>query len=88
METTIQLPVIPLTRDSRADTFHLELMHSVLRGNTLAVKYLPRMLRYANLLLTASEKRCRSPYDQPRAEVTYGNATFVFSRRTETRKDN
>ncbi len=86
METTTQLPIIPLTRDSRVDASHLELVRGVLRGK-LAIKYLANMLRYANSLLAASEKRCRSPYDQPRAEVVYGNTTFLFSRRTETRKD-
>jgi hypothetical protein len=79
--------MIPLTRDCRVDSSHLALLHNLLRGNTLAIKYLPNMLRYANSLLAASESRCRSPYDQPRAEVTYGNTTFLFSRSIETTKD-
>jgi len=86
--TTTQLPIIPLSRDSRVDSSHLDLIHCLLHGNTLAIKYLPNMLRYANSLLAASEKHCRSPYDQPRAEVIYGNITFLFSRRTGPKKDN
>lgn len=87
MQTTPPLPIIPLTRDSRVDSSHLDLIRIVLRENTLAITYIPNMLRYANSLLAASESRCRSPYDQPRAEVTYGNATFLFSRSIETTKD-
>lgn len=87
MQTTQPLPTIPLTRDSRVDSSHLDLIREVLRGNTLAIKYIPNMLRYANSLLAASESRCRSPYDQPRAEVTYGNTTFLFSRSIGITKD-
>jgi hypothetical protein len=86
--TTTQIPIIPLSRDSRVDSSHLELILCLLHENTLAIKYLPNMLRYANSLLAASENNCRSPYDQPRAEVIYGNITFLFSRRTGARKDN
>ena len=87
MQTTRPLPIIPLTRDNRVDSSHLDLIHNVLRGNTLAIKYLPNMFRYANSLLAASESRCRSPYDQPRAEVIYGNMIFIFSRRIQATKD-
>ena len=87
MKPTTPLPVIPLTRDNRVDSSHLDLINNALRGNTLAIKYLPNMLRYANSLLAASESRCRSPYDQPRAEVIYGNTTFLFSRWIQTTKD-
>jgi hypothetical protein len=75
MQTPTTLPIIPLTRDSRVDSSHLDLIRKVLRGNTLAITYLPNMLR------------CRSPYDQPRAAVSYGNTTFLFSRSIETTKD-
>ena len=84
METTKQLPTIPLTRDGHVDSSHLELMHSVLSGNEMAIRYLPDMLRYANELLANSERHCRSPHDLPVAQVAYGNATFVFSRATGT----
>jgi len=87
MQTPTTLPIIPLTRDSRVDSSHLDLIRKVLRGNTLAITYLPNMLRYANSLLAASESRCRSPYDQPHAAVSYGNTTFLFSRSIETTKD-
>ena len=87
MQTPTTLPIIPLKRDSRVDSSHLDLIRKVLGGNTLTIKYLPNMLRYANSLLAASESRCRSPYDQPRAEVSYGNTTFLFSRSIETTKD-
>lgn len=82
-----QLPTIPLTRDGHVDPSHLELIHGVLHGNTIAIKYLPNMLRYANELLANSERRCRSPHDLPLAEVTYGNATFFFARATGTSSD-
>jgi len=85
--TTTQLPIIPLTRDSHVDPSHLELIHGVLHGNTIAIKYLPNMLRYANELLANSERSCRAFYDQPTVQMTYGNATFLFSRATGTRKD-
>jgi hypothetical protein len=87
MQTPTTLPIIPLTRDSRVDSSHLDLIRKVLRGNTLAITYLPNILRYANSLLAASERRCRSPYDQPRAAVSYGNTTFLFSRSIETTKN-
>jgi len=84
MEKTTQLPTIPLSRDSHVDSSHLELMHSVLSGNEIAIKYLPDMLRYANELLSNSERHCRTPHDLPVAQVAYGNATFLFSRATQT----
>jgi len=84
MEKTTQLPTIPLSRDSHVDSSHLELMHSVLSGNEIAIKYLPDMLRYANELLSNSERHCRTPHDLPVAQVAYGNTTFLFSRATQT----
>lgn len=87
MENSTQFPIIPLTRDSGVDTSNLELIQDLLSGNELAIKYIPDMLRYANSLLIASERRCRTPYDQPLAEVVYGNTTFLFSRSSHLRTD-
>lgn len=87
MEKTTQFPIITLTRDSRIDTSNLELIQNLLSGNELAIRYIPDMLRYANSLLIASERRCRTPYDQPLAEVVYGNTTFLFSRSSQLRGD-
>ncbi len=88
MQTSSPLPIIPLSRNSRIDSTHLELVRDHLHGNPLAIEYLGSMLRYANTLLRASERHCRSPYDQPRAEVIYGNTTFLFSRMNASTKGN
>lgn len=84
MEKTTQAPIITLTRDSRVDTPKLELIQNLLSGNELAIKYIPDMLRYANSLLIASERGCRTPYDQPLAEVVYGNTTSSFRSRVNS----
>lgn len=89
MKTATPLPIIPLSHKSRICATNLELIRNHLHPNTLAITYLPDMLKYANSLLCASERHCRTPYDQARAQVDYGNTTFVFSRMTATTtKDN
>jgi hypothetical protein len=85
---TAPLPIIPLSRKSRICSADLELIRNHLGTNTLAIQYVPDMLKYANSLLCASEQHCRTPYDQARAQVHYGNTTFLFSRMaTTTAKD-
>ena len=79
---TTPLPIIPLSRKNRICAAHLELIRKHLGTNTLAIKYLPDMLRYANSILYASERHCRTPRDQARAQIHYGNTTFLFSRMT------
>lgn len=58
----------------------LEVIRQRLHGNKMAIKYLGRFLRYADSLLSTSERLCKSPRDEPLAEVTYGKCSFVFSR--------
>lgn len=88
MESPTTLPIIPLSRNGRICATDLELITDHLQPNTLAITYLPYMLKYANSLLCASERHCRTPYDQARAQVHYGNSSFLFSRMaTATQKD-
>lgn len=90
MELTTTLPIIPLSRNGRICATDLELITNHLHPNTLAITYLPDMLKYANSLLCTSERHCRTPYDQARAQVHYGNTSFLFSRMTAAtqKKDN
>ena len=74
------LPPIALSRNGQANPEDLEVIRQRLHGNNMAIKYLASFLRYANSLLSTSETLCKSPHDEPLAEVTYGKCTFVFSR--------
>lgn len=74
------LPAIALSRKGQVRPEDLEVIHQRLHGNNIAIKYLGRFLRYANSLLSTSERLCQSPKDVPLAEVSYGKCTFVFSR--------
>jgi len=74
------LPRIALSRKGQVTPEDLEVIRQRLRGNNIANKHLGRFLRYANSLLSTSERRCKSPHDEPLAEVTYGKCSFVFSR--------
>lgn len=75
-------PSLPVrvSRNGGTELSDLELIRKQLRGNNLAINYIGRFLNYGNALLTAAEKLRRTPYDQARAEVTYANHTFIFSR--------
>lgn len=75
------LPPIALSRQGLVNPEDLEVIRQRLHGNNIAIKYLGRFLRYANSLLSTSERLCKSPHDLPLAEVSYGQCTFVFSRR-------
>jgi len=74
------LPPIALSRKWTVNPEDLEVIRQRLHGNNIAIKYLGRFLRYANSLLSTSERLCKSPRDEPLAEVSYGKCTFVFSR--------
>ncbi len=74
------VPIIALSRNSQVNSTDLQLIQQQLSDNPIALKYIGRMLQYANSLLIQSEMRCRTHYDLPLAEVSYGNATFIFSR--------
>jgi hypothetical protein len=74
------LPRIALSRKGQVTPEDLEVIRQRLHGNNIAIKHLGRFLRYANSLLITSERLCRSPHDEPLAEVTYGKCSFVFSR--------
>ncbi len=74
------LPRIALSRKGLVNPEDLEVIRQRLHGNNIAIKHLGRFLRYANSLLSASEGLCKSPRDEPLAEVTYGKCGFVFSR--------
>ena len=74
------LPPIALSRNGQVNPEDLEVIRQRLHGNNMAIKYLGRFLRYANSLLSTSERLCKSPHDVPLAEVSYGKCTFVFSR--------
>ena len=75
------LPPIALSRKGQVDPEDLEVIRQRLHGNNIAIKYLGSFLRYAHSLLSTSERLCKSPHDVPLAEVSYGQCTFVFSRR-------
>ncbi len=71
---------IGLTR--RGLTTHADLarIRQHLGANELAIKYIGRFLNYGNALLAQAERLCRSPYDEPQAEVSFGNRVFFISR--------
>lgn len=74
------LPPIALSRKGLLTPEDLEVIRQRLHGNNIAIKYLGRFLRYANSLLSTSERLCKSPHDVALAEVSYGKCIFVFSR--------
>ena len=71
---------IGLTRQGLATATDLQRIRQLLGPNQLAIKYINTFLKYGNTLLTQAERLCRSPYDQPRAEVSFGNCVFSISR--------
>jgi hypothetical protein len=71
---------IELSRDGRTTEAGQQRIRAALHGNTLALEHIKQFLNYSNTVLSASESRCRTPRDQPRAEVSYGKALFLFTR--------
>ena len=71
---------IELSRDGRTTEAGQQRISAALRGNPLALEHVKQFLNYSNTVLSASESRCRTPRDQPRAEVSYGKALFLFAR--------
>ena len=71
---------IELSRDGRTTEAGQQRIRAALHGNTLALERIKQFLNYGNTVLSASESRCRTPRDQPRAEVSYGKALFLFTR--------
>jgi len=71
---------IELSRDGRTTEAGQQRIRAALHGNTLALEHIKQFLNYSNTVLSASESRCRTPRDQPRAEVSYGKAFFLFTR--------
>ena len=81
MNQSTNSPVaVRVSRKGRTNPSDLESIRKQLFGNTLALKYIGSFLNYANSVLCAAERACRSPYDQARAEIAYGNSVFIFSR--------
>jgi hypothetical protein len=74
------LPRIALSRKGQVTPEDLEVIRQRLHGNNIAIKHLGRFLLHADSLLSTSERLCKSPRDEPLAEVTYGECSFVFSR--------
>lgn len=58
----------------------LRTIRTALQHNSLALQYIPRFLNYANQVLANAERLRRTPYDEARAQVTYGNTLFEVSR--------
>ena len=73
-----------LSRDGRTSESGQHRIRAALHGNTLALEHIKQFLNYSNTVLSASESRCRTPRDQPRAEVSYGKALFLFTRMQPT----
>ncbi len=71
---------IGLTRQGLATATDLRRIRERLGTNQLAIKYINSFLKYGNTLLAQAERFCRSPYDDPRAEVYFGNCVFSISR--------
>jgi len=71
---------IGLTRRGLTTPADLKRIRQHLGTNDLAIKYIGRFLNYGNALLTQAERLCRSPYDEPQAEVSFGNRVFSISR--------
>ena len=71
---------IELGRNGRTSETGLESIRTALHGNALALEYIGPFLQYSNSVLNAAERRCRTPRDQAKAEVSYGKAVFLFTR--------
>ncbi len=71
---------IGITRRGLTTPADLKRIRQHLGTNELAIKYIDRFLNYGNTLLAQAEQLCRSPYDEPRAEVSFGNCVFSISR--------
>jgi len=71
---------VELGHNGRASETGLQSIRTALHGNTLALEHLGPFLQYSNSVLIAAERRCRTPRDQAKAEVSYGKAVFLFTR--------
>ena len=71
---------IELGRNGRTSQTGLESIRAALHGNTLALDHIGPFLQYSNSVLNAAERRCRTPRDQAKAEVSYGKTVFLFTR--------